>query len=81
MISEKLTEKILPYLKMDIPKRYHYMINSLLMETYLVHHNGLDLVCIRSPDTPYLCLRYNALNGAYYDIEFWDIVKKKGKLL
>ena len=81
MISKKLEDMIMPYLKMDIPKRYHYMIYSLLGEVYLVHENGLDLVCIRSPDTPYMCLRYNAINGAYYDVELWNIVKQKGDLL
>ena len=82
MISAKLKEKILPFLKMNVGKEYYHMIDSLFTEVYVVNKgNGVGAVCIRSPEMDYLCYEYNAINGAFMGIDFWDIVKTKGELL
>lgn len=81
MINPKLKEKILPYLKMDVDKKHHNNLDVLFNEVYLVIEDGKGKVCIRSPEAEYLALMYNAINGAYEGIDFWDIISMKGELL
>lgn len=75
----KIKEKIVPYLKMDIDKSKHKYIDGLFEEMYLVEENGKEMLCIRSPEAEYLALRYNLLNGASEGIDYWEVVQKEGK--
>ena len=82
MIPPKLKAKILPYFLMDINKRYHDDVDKYFSEVYLIHRKkGVGLIGIRCPDPPYLCFLYNALNGAFEEVDMWDIVKKEGTQL
>ena len=79
MLSRKIVRMLKPNIMMNLPKKYHSQIDQLLNEAYIVKNdNGVDLICIPSPNSSYLCLQFSSLNGAYYDIDFWDLVKQNG---
>lgn len=81
MISPKLKDKIIPYLKLDVDAQHYDKIDGLFDEVYLLVEGNKGLVCIRSPEADYLALMYNAVNGASEGIDFWEVVKLKGELL
>ena len=84
MISDRLKELILPYLKMRLePEQYKY-IDSMFNEVYKTTENGFEVVTLAPPPKPaetkggVIAMQFLTLNGAFYGIDFWEEVQRRG---
>lgn len=85
MIDDKLKRKILPNLKLEMPKREWCFIEEMFSEVYLTNENGHDIISLKPPSNYVplegqmrLTMQFYALNGAYYAVDDWEYVKQKG---
>lgn len=82
MITERLRNLILPYLKMEISKEQYKYIDTMMDEAVITHDEDGELVnipiIVPSGAFHYICLQFSTLNGAYYGTEMWAVAKEKG---
>lgn len=86
MIDPYLVERMMPYIKMDIPREKWKYIPEILREAYLVDYGNERVISLKPVPTDVdearnISLQYNAITGASAGIDFWNIAKKKGKQL
>lgn len=86
-LEPRLVRTITPSLKMELRKSEWKYIPTMLSEAYYTNENGKELITVR-PNPAYentndrdIAYQFSALNGTCEGIEFWSVVKKKGKLL
>ena len=88
MIDEKLKRKIMPNLKLELPKQDWRFIEDMFSEVYLTNENGHNVVSLKPPSNYVplegqmrLTMQFYVINGAYFGIDDWEYIKMRGTKL
>ena len=79
MIDDELKELIKPYLKIYMDKRDWIYIDDMFEEAYVANYEGNEIISLKPhPHSEDISIQFYVANGAYYSIDYWENVKKKG---
>ena len=86
MLDPDIRKKLMPQIKMRIPKTQWKYIDEMLTEVYLVKYSDSEVLSIKPvpvniDEARDLSLQFNPITGTFNGIDFWRIVKKKGELI
>lgn len=83
MIDERLKFLVMPYLKMELSRRFWNQIDSMFNEAYIIQEKEGEMLSLPVPFTPAtgerLCFQFLTLNGAYCGVDLWGYVKEHGR--